>query len=295
MRRRLMTLGALGLVLLLVSCVGLAKAAILTVTFTGMEPNLGQRFEARLFDQGDVEVARDVLGSIADSPFSISFAGVVVGEAYRLQFYADVNGNGVYDAPPADQAWEMQITVSKEATAVTFTRTDSFTDIGWSEMTVATPAIDGVIMENEYAHFFTDAVTGIRVYWSNDEMDLTMGLVSPGTGWVAVGFEGSMIKLDANIIQAAVAAGELTIQDQFGTDPFSHSEDAEQDILEAAGAETDGDTVVEFSIPLDSGDAWDRPLLPGNTYSLLLAYNESSDDLASMHSAASTTQFTLDP
>lgn len=42
-------------------------------------------------------------------------------------------------------------------------------------------------------------------------------------------------------------------------------------------------TVLEFLIPLDSGDAWDKPLSPGGTYTVLVSYHGSSDKITLMH------------
>jgi len=291
----LLVFALLGSALLLGACLGPGNVAVLTVQFTGMEPNVGQRFEVRLFEQSGGEVGRRVLDSIPSATFSLEFAGVNVGSTYRLGFFADVNGNSAYDAPPTDDAWELVVVVSSDAETVVFVRTGTLTDIGWSGNGPSTPAIDGVIEDGEYAHSFTDPGIDVRVYWRNTQTTLTVGMISPGTGWVAVGFDATNVKEDANIIMAAVSGGQLAIEDQFGTGPYSHGVDAEQNILESAGRESGGQTIVEFTIPLDSGDSWDKALQPGSSYPLLLAYNNSSDDMTRKHSAASTVQFTLDP
>ena len=47
--------------------------------------------------------------------------------------------------------------------------------------------IDGAIGATEYAH--STEVVGIEVYWANDATYLRVGLVAPGTGYVAIGFD----------------------------------------------------------------------------------------------------------
>ena len=97
----------------------------------------------------------------------------------------------------------------------------------------------------------------------------------------------------ANFILAAVDSRVLVIEDHFGTGQFSHGLDASQDIIESAGIESGGRTIIEFSIPMDSGNASGNSLLPGRTYVLLLAMYATSDNLAMKHTTRSTTQFTL--
>jgi hypothetical protein len=297
MRRRLLILsGMAAMVLVLAGCLGGSELAVLTVRFQGMDPNIGQRFEVRLFKQGSPsEIGRSVLDTITNGSFDMEFTGVEEGTTYVLEFFADKNGSGSYDPPPADDAWRLVVPMTSIAVTATFTRSGTTTDIGWGTGQSNVPAVDGVIEDDEYAHFFEDAGIGMRVYWRNDQTTLTMGLVSPGTGWVSVGFDATNVKQDADIILAAVVGNQLVIEDHFGTGPYSHALDAEQNILESAGIESGGQTVVEFSIPLNSGDSWDKPLVPGNTYPLLLGYHRTSDDMSRKHSEGSTTQFTLDP
>ena len=98
----------------------------------------------------------------------------------------------------------------------------------------------------------------------------------------------------ADYILAAVTDGALIIEDHFGTGRFRHTKDAQQDILEAAGTEDEGQTIVEFRIALDSGDSADKPLLPGESYPLLVAFHATSDSLSVRHTHRATAELTLD-
>ncbi len=168
---------------------------------------------------------------------------------------------------------------------------------------VATPgvapvtAIDGVIYAGEYAH--STEAAGFEVHWSNDATLLRVGLISPGTGWLAIGFDPVSRMQGANFILGAVVDGKTIVRDDFGTGAVSHSPDTASggtdDILEAAGCEANGRTYLEFVIPLDSGDAMDKPLVPGNTYKILIAYHETNDDFGAWHSRRGSGTITLDP
>jgi len=54
-------------------------------------------------------------------------------------------------------------------------------------------------------------------------------------------------------------------------------------------------TILEFVIPLDSGDPYDRKLEPGKTYEIQTAHQLNRDDFISIHSYHGIGQFTLDP
>jgi len=163
---------------------------------------------------------------------------------------------------------------------------------------VATPgySIDGTIVPGEYAHKMT--IAGVDVYWTNDAHRLRMGLVSPGTGFVSIGFDPDRQMEGANFIIASVHEGELTIRDDYGHEPLAHIEDTtrggQNNILTAAGNEWPDQTVIEFVIPLDSGDTMDKPLLPGHEYTVLVAYHSMMDSFSNRHTRRGSGQLQLD-
>ena len=53
-------------------------------------------------------------------------------------------------------------------------------------------------------------------------------------------------------------------------------------------------TTISFSIPLDSGDPLDKPLVAGKKYTLLLAHgNDGSDNFGDYHGDRGTVEITL--
>jgi hypothetical protein len=136
------------------------------------------------------------------------------------------------------------------------------------------------------------------VYWGNNANVLRIGLLSPGTGYVAFGIDPDEKMKGANMILGAVRNGRVITRDDVGTGIFSHGPDVENggtdDILMAAGRELDGQTTLEFILPLDSGDACDKTLCPGETYKVLVAYQSTSDDFSVRHSQRGTGEIRLD-
>jgi len=159
------------------------------------------------------------------------------------------------------------------------------------------PDVNGRVAAGEYAHHQT--LAGVEIHWANDAELLWMALVAPVAGYLAVGFDPVDRKVGANYIIGYVEDGEAVIRDHVGTrgnlqahDPIVGGTD---DILQSAGTETDGVTTLEFVIPLDTGDASDRPLSPGETYELQVAYQSNRDDLVSWHSRHGVGEIALDP
>lgn len=105
---------------------------LLTFNLSGMNPHLGQQFEVRLVDvNNNMEVGRKKLSAIVVPDFTIMLPGLQTGNIYRLDYYADFNGNGLYDAPPTDHAWRSLFTDSNGDETVNFTHNVNFTDVDW--------------------------------------------------------------------------------------------------------------------------------------------------------------------
>jgi hypothetical protein len=105
---------------------------LLTVNFEDMTPHIGQKFEIRLVDQKTRnEIVRKSIGTIESDEFSIGLPGLVQNEDYWVDFYADLNGNGIYDTPSVDHAWRMELEKVEVDTNLTFQHNTSFTDIMW--------------------------------------------------------------------------------------------------------------------------------------------------------------------
>lgn len=272
----------------LVSIVALADAS-LELKFRDMEPHIGQAFFVRVVhgDSG-VEITRLAVEEVISSSFELDISGLEIGASYRIDFYADANGNSSYDRPPEDHAWRIELLNVQADGMLTFKHNAEFTDIAWP------PAIDGLIESGEYAHELQDEATGMTVYWHNDASTLTVGLMSPGNGWLSIGFGPERQMQGANIIIASIQDGVLSIEDHYGSSPIAHKKDSVDDILRAAGSELEGSSVVEFAIPLDSGDDQDKALVAGEEVVIILAYHASSDGLTARHSKRSTSAILLD-
>ena len=154
---------------------------------------------------------------------------------------------------------------------------------------------DGIIDKGEYAK--TVEAAGVSVHWSTDEKFLYGALSAKTKGWIAVGFDPDSGMAGANYIFGYVKDGKTVVADMFGSGGYSHPLDTDlggtDDIKATGGSENGGVTVIEFQIPLDSGDAKDKPLVSGKSYRIILAHG-NGDSFSSPHTSRGSAKLKLD-
>jgi len=141
---------------------GDAAKSSLHMQFADMTPHVGQYFEIRLVDSSnDQVVTSDEMPSIGSAAYDFVFLHVLQeGSSYTVDFWADHNGNGSYDAPPSDHAWRTVLNSISGNTASSFSHNTNFTDIGGTvsiDPTDLTPATFA-LYEN-YPNPFNPATT----------------------------------------------------------------------------------------------------------------------------------------
>jgi plastocyanin len=102
----------------------------MTLNLTGMTPHVGQEIYIALVDAETGNVI-DRESEIVQESFSVLLSGVESGSSYRVDFFTDHNGNGFYDAPPADHAWRLEVPAASGGEVLNFAHNTEFTDIEW--------------------------------------------------------------------------------------------------------------------------------------------------------------------
>ena len=159
-------------------------------------------------------------------------------------------------------------------------------------------AADGVIADGED----TDQADfgDIRLWWHTDAEYLYIAMEGNTTGWVAVGINPDRGMQGANYLFGYVENGEARLWDAYGTAPTgpNHPPDEElggtDDIVAFAGTEENGVTRFEIQIPLDSEDAYDQALAPGQSYPIIVAIG-GADDYNAYHMRYDRGDLTLAP
>lgn len=141
-------------------------------------------------------------------------------------------------------------------------------------------------------------VEDVILQWSAEVPGIQITVSAPTTGWIAVGFEPSAAMMDADIIMGYVSDGEVYIRDDWGDGYTSHKSDEElggtDDITVVSGSEESGITVISFNRPLSADDTYDRELVIGNTYTILIAYGpDDADNFQGYHAWEETVEIEL--
>lgn len=103
------------------------------VNMTGMGPHVGQSLHLRVVHvDTQVEVGHARIDRVTTTAFTVAVPDVLVpGERYTVDFYADLNRNGHYDAPPTDHAWRRFIGPVAGPVTIAFTHDVNWTDIDY--------------------------------------------------------------------------------------------------------------------------------------------------------------------
>lgn len=107
----------------------------LTINFSGMTPHVGQTLWLLVEDRDESEeILR--MSRVIEESFAVEVPGIVAGNDYRLEFFADHNGNGSYDDPPTDHAWRYDLDEVSETEVLDFAHNTDFQDIDWDHKVV---------------------------------------------------------------------------------------------------------------------------------------------------------------
>lgn len=145
--------------------------------------------------------------------------------------------------------------------------------------------VSGGIAASEYDHKLdTDKMD---VFWTIEGDKIHVKLSAKTTGWVAIGFDPEKAMQGANIVIGAVKKGKVRIEDHYGDRKRGHKSDKKMGstnhILDPEGMEKDGVTTISFTLPLDSGDKWDKSIDPGKVSRVMIAYGSGRDSFTAGH------------
>jgi hypothetical protein len=111
-----------------ITWMGSDSSNMITLNFTGMTPHIGQDLSLYIRNMDDGISIDSMVMMVDNADFSVDFDSVPAGD-YNLDFYADLNQNGMYDSPPADHAWRIELAGFMADTVLEFAHNTDFTDI----------------------------------------------------------------------------------------------------------------------------------------------------------------------
>ncbi|MFW9996628.1 MAG: DOMON domain-containing protein [Candidatus Odinarchaeota archaeon] len=166
--------------------------------------------------------------------------------------------------------------------------------VSYLETASTSIAIDGVISLDEYPDSYYDSVTEMTAYFAHNGSEIFVGLLSPTSGWVAIGFGPKGIGMSGSniIIGYVLPDGTAIMEDSYG-EGWTHQPDTNNggfyNIEAFNGTDNGAYTTMEFIFPLSSGDINDHSFFVDNLYGFFLAHHPTADDFTSYHTAHSTT------
>ncbi|MCF8226471.1 MAG: T9SS type A sorting domain-containing protein [Bacteroidales bacterium] len=102
----------------------------LTLSFSEMLAHVGQLFKLYIRYQSNFETIDSIIvEELAGPDFQLQSDAIISGDSYYIDFFADMNENGSYDAPPEDHAWRIRLDEVSGDTTIEFTHNSNFTDI----------------------------------------------------------------------------------------------------------------------------------------------------------------------
>ena len=136
---------------------------------------------------------------------------------------------------------------------------------------------DGVISDEEYSGYLK--ADDFEIYWANDIEHIFIAMAAPAEGFIAIGIQPNKMMKDADIILGYVDDISVNIYDMYSTGNFGpHPPDVElggnDDILDFAGSQNNGFTIIEFQRLLSTGDNYDNDIVMGPN-KIIWAYGRS--------------------
>jgi Secretion system C-terminal sorting domain len=106
-----------------------------TLNFVDLAPHVNQLLEMRVVRNDNSEEVNRTSVIVPGSVFTLSIPQIEMDHDYNVEFYADHNGNGLYDAPPTDHAWRLAFNSNTGNFVQNFSHNSDFVDIGWTNVT----------------------------------------------------------------------------------------------------------------------------------------------------------------
>jgi hypothetical protein len=170
-----------------------------TLNLTNMTPHVGQMLS--FYVEGmESDAVTDSLSMIIDTAnFTVEFDSLMNSADYNLDFYADMNGNGSYDAPPTDHAWRIVLNDIQGDTTINFVHNTDFTDIFGDTTAVDTGNYSVTVMFTGYT---SNVGQNFTVYLKNPDSNQivdSLTIAPLDTADFTVVFDSVMTDSDYNI------------------------------------------------------------------------------------------------
>ena len=104
------------------------------IDMTGMTPHVGQLMEFRIVSDSNQLAFRGMLDTLPGAAYNYIMPKSIPDGTYRLDFFADLSQDRMYEAPPTDHAWRLTIPTPGDQ-VLSFAHNTNFTDISMPAIT----------------------------------------------------------------------------------------------------------------------------------------------------------------
>lgn len=122
---------------------------------------------------------------------------------------------------------------------------------------------------------------GMTVSWYFDDTNIHFKMSAPTTGWVTVGFNETTEIKNAYLLMGHVTDGKANVVEHFTQSPGNYTPienlGSPLQVRNVSGQENKGNTTINFTLPIDRPTAYQKELVQGKQYQMILAYSLEDD------------------
>lgn len=122
---------------------------------------------------------------------------------------------------------------------------------------------------------------GMRVKWHYENHKIFFEMKAPTNGWVTIGFNTSENLTGAYLLMGRIINKKAEIVEHYTSSPGNYSPIAslggEIKVSEVEGQQKNGETFLQFSLPVLAKDTYRKNLSQGKEYVMILAYSQEDD------------------
>lgn len=122
---------------------------------------------------------------------------------------------------------------------------------------------------------------GMTVSWYFGDKEIHFEMSAPTNGWVTVGFNESSGTKNAYLLMGHIVKGEANVVEHFtqSVGNYSPIPDLGGTVLvrNVSGKEKNEKTSLKFSLPIDKATEYQKKIIEGEEYHMILAYSVDDD------------------
>lgn len=122
---------------------------------------------------------------------------------------------------------------------------------------------------------------GMEVSWHFSDQLIHFEVEAPTQGWVTIGFNTHTGIQGAYLLMGRIKHAKAEVVEHYTVSPGKYKPitqlGGEVNIKQISGEESNGRTLIRFSVPVEASNAYQKSLKEGLSYTLILAYSAEDD------------------